>query len=642
MPEARDAFRLRKEGKSREALEIARKVFSEAPNDLWAIRAYGWSLNDCLKIAHQDNDVAELRRLYQEFTGINIPQDDDVLLGARDSWQARIPPEGGGFALADVLQQAKEASKQGNRTEALKLYREAVRRFPESQQACISLGWEIQRTLHDYVKQEVIDGQAIRGLLQEYAHLAHLKKPDNLHSLILLRAAQAAEKGNFSDFIGFLRWWNPDNFQADDFERFTPEGADRSFDSRVEHVIRAIHKSAEAEKNKEQIKWAAEFVGKHYESFPDQEWIPYYYGQLLVQTGDLDHARALILSIVRRRNTEFWAWGSLAATFGPEQGKKRLACLCKALHCRTQDESFLVNVHQELAQMLVTLELFPEAKYEIERAVQIRESKKWKIPQLLLTMQSAPWYHTAAAATSNDDFYKHYAPLAEEIICEDLPSFPAVVIHQLRPTVDRPGRTVIGYLHGKEIKEVTVKTKQFFCLKKAEAGQAFSVRIDESGPKQFVVSVKSRAAEPWDIIAPKIGVVRHVNEEKGVTSVALGRDAFCLVHHDRFPEMKCIPPGTIVAIKAQHDDRRDMLRALSFSITEETPPSSFCRQFAGRLSVNNSGLFGFADHDVYVPGELIGPNGLTDGDLIKGLAVMEFNKKRSQYGWRAVLVAKDG
>jgi hypothetical protein len=36
------------------------------------------------------------------------------------------------------------------------------------------------------------------------------------------------------------------------------------------------------------------------------------------------------------------------------------------------------------------------------------------------------------------------------------------------------------------------------------------------------------------------------------------------------------------------------------------------------LCVNESGRFGFVDHDVYVPGELIDSAGLTNDDQIRG------------------------
>jgi len=641
MPDSRDVFSLRKEGKPREALELARQVFAQTPSDSWTIKAYGWSLHDCLKLAQDAHDAAELRSLYQEFSRIEIPAEDDILLGARENWKARIPPEGGGQSLADMLKQAKDASGKGNRQEALNICRNAVKKFPDAPQARLSLGWEIQRALGDLVGQEDVDGQAVRRLLQEYGRLQHIEKPGNLHSLILLRAAQAAQKGKFSTFIGFLRWWDTSNLQPDDFERFTPDDADRSFDSRVEHVIKGIHKSASAEHNSENIRWAAEFVGQHYETFPEQEWFPYYYGQLLVQTGDLENARELILPLVRKKRSESWAWRTLGETFPDGEEDKRLACLCRAALCKTQNEGFVWRRHFFLGKLLLSMGHIPEAKYETAKAIAIRKAEGWSVPGDLAEMEAAQWYQEAEPPQNNSALYRKHAPLADEIIYTDLPDLDAVVVHQLERRDDRPGRTFIGYLDGNTFREIGVKTKQFDCLKQAEVGVAVSLRIDSSGNHPFVVSVKKRAAESWDIIEPQIGVVKHINRDKGVTSVALGRDAFCLFHHDRFPAIRSVELGTVVAVKTRHDAKRDILRALSFAATDQDPPASFCKQFAGRLSVNDGGRFGFVDHDIYVPGELIDPNGLTDNDLIKGLALMDFNKRRNQYGWRAVKAARD-
>ncbi len=640
MPDSRDVFRLRKEGRFGEALDTARQIFPQTPTDPWVIKAYGWSLHDCLKLARDANDVPQIRELAQEFASIEIPADDEVLIGARENWRSHIPPEDGGPALADLLQEAKHFSDEGSRHDALKLLRDAVKQFPESQQASTSLGWEIQRSLGELVAQDDFDGQSVRSLLLEYSRLLHLKKPDNLHSLMLRRATRAAEKGKFGAFIRFFRWWGPENLQPDDFQRFAPQDADRTFDSLIEHVIKSIHKTTKSEEDREVIKWAAEFMGAHYASFPEQDWFPYYYGQILVRSGDLEHARALVLPIVRAKRSEFWAWHSLSATFGAEQTESIRSCLCRALQCSVQDKSFLVNVHFELAQIFVSLGQFPEAKYEAERAVEIRSTKNWELPQPLLNMQAASWYQDAVTPASNDGVYNQYGPSAEQILYEALPSLQSVVVNQIPSSKERLGLTFIGYVCGGKLLETGVKSKQFECLESVSAGQAIFVRIDDSGPRPVVVSVERREAEPWDIIDPKIGVVQHVNRDKGVTTVVLGRDVFCLFHHDRFPQMRTIGPGVVVAVKSRLDEKRNMLRALSYSVTDETPPSSFCKHFVGRLTVNDSGRFGFVNHDVYIPGHLIEKVKLASGDSIHGTAILELNKPKNEYGWRALAVEK--
>jgi tetratricopeptide (TPR) repeat protein len=635
MPGSHDIFRLRKEGQHQEALDLARDLFAQTPADAWLIRAYGWCLHDGLKAAQQADNVPEMQRLLAEFERLTIGEGDDdaILLRVRENWRGRVAPVGGGPALAVLIQQAKVQSDAGNRQEALRLLREAMRYFPDQPQAATSLAWEIERALKDEV-----DAPAMRSLLQEYGRLQHLEKPSPLHSLVLMRATQGVER--FKTFIPFLRWWDPANFRPEDFQRYTPTGAQSSYDSLVERVIKAVHKAAKSEQNIENIRWAAELVGEHYAKFPEQEWFEYYYGQLLVQTGDLARARELIVPLARRKQSEFWAWDTLAATYGEENGEKRLACLCRALLCRTKDESFLVNVHTELGALLVRLQMYAEAKCEIGKAAAIREEKNWKQPEEIRAWQATGWYKNAAALESNEAFYRKHAPFAETLLYEGLPVVPGVVMQHLPSRDDKAALTFVGYVQGGALVEVGVKTDRFQDLNGARQGQPVSLQVEDSGPHPKVVSVKRRNGILWDVVPARIGLVRHVNSEKGVTAVALGRDKFCLFHHARFPEMARADIGMPVAVRVWHDKKRDILRALTWEKTDKRPAASFFKVFEGSVEVNDGGRFGFVNREVYVPPELIEQVGLANATRVRGVAVSELNKKKNEYGWRALTAEK--
>ena len=299
--------------------------------------------------------------------------------------------------------------------------------FTDKSLALPSLGWEIQRILKNILSQDPVDGTAIRELLQEYARIPHIEKPGLLHSLILGRAAHATIKDTFPTFIRFLKWWDPVNLQKDDFERFTPEGGDKPMDCRVELAIRAIHKASEAEKDTALLLWAAEFMAQHYEKYPDQEWFSYYYGQLLVRTGDLPNARKLIIPIVRRKQNEFWSWHALAGTCSQEEQDVTFSCLCRSLLCRVQDESYLVKVHEEMGILLMARGLMNAAKNEIEKVVKIRTSKGWKISPQIVTLQREPGYGEIVANHSNRELYETHAGLAEALIFDGLPDAICVV-----------------------------------------------------------------------------------------------------------------------------------------------------------------------------------------------------------------------
>jgi hypothetical protein len=403
------------------------------------------------------------------------------------------------------------------------------------------------------------------------------------------------------NFIKFLRWWDPANLQASDFEKFTPEGGDKQFDSRVEHVIRAIHKTADTDPDKANIKWAADFVGEYLEKCPDNEWFPYYYGQLLVKTGDLEHAREMILPIVRQKQEEFWAWHSLAATFPDSETEKRLACLCKSLECYAKDESFLVNVHTELGHLLVQQSNYPAAKFEIAKAIAIRQSKNWKISQSLLDLQASAWFAQTQANDSNASLYKQHSPEAEKILFSGLPRLSGLLMHQLPQTDEKPGLCFIGYAKDRKLHEVSVKTKHFDWLRDAKSGTPLVVQLDDSTDPAVVVMIEPRPGTPWDILPDYIGIVRHVNTEKSVTSVVFGKEEFCLFHHDRFPEAAALLPGQFVAAKLRRDVKHDKVVPLACSVTDKAPSTDFCRTFQGLLERNPDRPFGFVNHEVFVP-----------------------------------------
>jgi len=643
MADSRDIFRLRREEKHQEAINLARDLFREAPQDCWVIRGYGWCIHDALKAAQMANDTTSMQSLLAEMEGLDIGdgEEDTSLRGARENWRSRLSPEGGGTALAVLTYKAKAESYAGNRQEALRLLREAVHMFPDAPQASTSLAWEIERALKDLVSEDVVDGQAVRRLLQEYARLQHIEKPSSLHSRVLMRATQAAER--FRTFIPFLRWWDPANFRADDFQRYTPAGSKHSLDSLVERVIKAIHKASKMAQNVADLEWSADLVGEHYSRFPDKEWFEYYYGQLLVQTGDLSAARELIVPIVRRKKGEFWAWDNLAATCGAEDVELRMACLCRALLCRTKDESFLVNVHAELGALLVELKMYSEARYEIDKAAAIREDKNWTPADEMRRIrgwQTSAWYKSATPLESNEALYNRHATLAEILLYENLPVVPGVVVRHLPPRDHKGALTFVGYAKNGDFVEVAVKTDRFNDLHGTPHGQPLALQVDESGARPVVVSARKRAGESWDVVPSRIGVVRHVNIEKGVTAVALGRDDFCLLHHDRFAEMADAAVGMAVEVKVRRDEKRNIILPLAWEKTAQTPPASFCKDFEGMIEMVDGGRFGFVSHEIYVPAALIKENGLSNGDTIRGLAITELNKKKNEYGWRALTAEK--
>lgn len=639
MPESKDIFQLRRDGRLDEAIALARELFTHSPDDSWLIRAYGWTLHDLLKRAQDQNNVQQMRQLIAEFDRLHVPDDDNLMIEKRNQWRDRIPAQDGVETANHIAQRARAASEAGNHQASLRIYHEGVRAYPDDAGMAVGLGWEIQRMLKVLIDSEENRGQEIRNLLADYSRLRHIERPGQLHSLVLYRAAQSAEKEKFPTFIKFFKWWDPQYLRKEDFERIDSQDGTKDYPGCVAHVIKGIYKTSKTIDDPELISWAADFVGAHYEKFPEEEWFPYYFGKLLLHSGSKEEARAKLIPIVRRKRSDFWAWNCLADTYEDIDADLQLACLCRALQCRTRDDSFRVKVHERLGFLLLEGQHYAEAKYEIAAALSIRRAPRdraWSIPDRLVEAEQADWYMKPAMPKNNHALYDQHASAADAIILADLPESPAVVSGILPKAEDRPAFTFIACITNKQIQEYRVKTKQYPALQGVNEGAPVLIRLDQESNPPAIVSVRLREGHPWDIYPPRIGVVVQINREKSLTVVATSKDDVCILHHDRFPASPTLRPGQVVEIGLRHDTRHDTWKPLYVRDSDKPLPATWCRTFEGTLDKRDEQPFGFVRPDIFCPPDLLQHSDALNGQVVRGVAIMELNKKKGKYGYRAV------
>lgn len=631
-----DIFALRREGRLEEALNLSRQSLSEKPGDPWVLRGYGWTVHSLLIKAQDEKQWDKMRELLEEFNGLDVPADDELLIAKRKEWPGRLPAADGSETVWQIRQSAKEASGAGNYQEALSIYREGLKSFPDDAGLSIGLGWETPRYLKELLVSDGDHAGAIRAALLDYARLNHIEKPGVLHSLVLLRAAQAAEKGEYPGFIKFFQWWDPAHLRPDDFNRMpSPDGA-RDYPGCVARVIKAIYRTSDQEKDADLLVWATGFVGEHFEKFPEEEWFPYYYGKLLLRSGGNLEARNKVIPIVRRKRSEFWVWSCLAETFIHDDPHLWLACLCRAMQCRVKDDSFRVNVHEKLGQLLCEQKQFAEARYEYAACLAIRRGKNWSLSDTLTRIEQAEWYVKAPILQNNQQLYKKYAGDADAIIMADLPEMRGVVSGFQPGSENKPARTFIAWRDEGMVRECPVKTKQFAELNDLKEGAPVYIRLDPDAKLQRVVSLRARDGRVWDIYPSRPGVVVQVNQKKRLSVLAIGEKDVVIVHHDSFPDAAIFRPGSVFQLGLRHDNRHNVWRPLYVSASGQRIETSWCRRYEGELDKREDQSFGFVRPDIFCSPDLIEGTGVTDGQRVKGMAVMEFNKKKGKYGWRAL------
>ena len=102
----------------------------------------------------------------------------------------------------------------------------------------------------------------------------------------------------------------------------------------------------DTEQDRQVIEWMLDRMGEVYDRLPDEKWGDFRIGKLLVLLGRIEEAREKVLPVVRRNQTQFWAWSALSELF-PEQQK---CCIARALLCE-EEEQKLARVKRKAQEL---------------------------------------------------------------------------------------------------------------------------------------------------------------------------------------------------------------------------------------------------------------------------------------------------
>jgi hypothetical protein len=123
-----------------------------------------------------------------------------------------------------------------------------------------------------------------------------------------------------------------------------------------------------------------------------QIWLDYDEAKCLVMANRFEQARDCALNILRRKQTESWAWGALATTYRNEDLDAAIVLFSKALCC-AHDDVFALPVLKGLAPLLAQKNYEGEASMCIKRAVNCYVENGWNIKSDLEKLMSQNWYN---------------------------------------------------------------------------------------------------------------------------------------------------------------------------------------------------------------------------------------------------------
>lgn len=628
MPTTKEVFALRKKGELNAAYDLAKQLFQENPTDEWTIKAISWVLYDQLKKALAERDVGAITQYSQELSNIPINKDNEILSDQVRRILTKAQPEG------QEWQQAKELDNSGNHTEALVIFRLIRQAFEEDNNFADSYGWCLYKILKKHIENNYLNVAEAITLFREYLQL-QVRRPSNLHSNMLRLMEKYADKEGFP-FYHLFKIWGFDQFQPEDWEKNQWEG--KLYAGLAEKCIQHAGKLLLKHGIGDDIKAFHPILDKLLERINDNIWLYYYKAKLLVKTGEKEHAEAFLRPVVKQKRTEYWAWALMAEVYSNVSKDKTIACYCRALLCPTE-EIYLARTRLALAELLIKQEKYEEARTEIDTVVNFKQSQEQNVPENILSLQRQVWYQNTSAKENNRSFYQANKELAEEILFYDLPWLPANC-GESYTRIDEPNiKRVKLYLKEKRMEEVNLKDKSYHITKRFRLGAPVQIKAERTNERWHVYLVEKREGEIWDCFPEYVAVIDHINKEKNIIHFIVNtriEGIIRLTHTiENIQENKFIK----VRLKSRLKDGKTIYEVVYWQLTELQPEPTTYRCFSGYLTIQRGKPFGFVD-DIFVSANLLNEYGYTDAIQIhvKGNALINFDKKKGKWGWKAVSI----
>lgn len=625
---SRDVFSTRKEGKLDEAYKMAMELINKPDNDEWDIKAFAWCVIDLIKRDTQSGKSENIHHYSDQLRNLNIDASDKILTDQREYVLRLCTPNG-----QEILK-AKSLSKQGDHYGALNLYKCIYNNGDQSIDVQTYLAWELYRVAKGMAEQTPTNFNGAKRFINDYLKL-NTAKPSLLHTCILQLADKIAKEGKLN-MGAFARIWGLENLRAEDYDPYISDDGN-SYPSLAERVIQHASKDAFTNDAYEELIYLLPYINDCIDRYPDNIWLKLSKARALIATNQSNEAFSYGLDVVKNKINDYWAWELLGDINQSNSLELAISCYCKALLC-SKDINFVGKVKIKLAELLSKNGLVSEAKLEVDQLFNYRSENNQKIPESVQILMHSAWYQSAISSKSNHQLYLEKAIHAEELLYRDLPWMNAVLgdTFFIEGKKDKAKRKL--YVQSSSLPmEVSIpESKLTFDAGKPGATLKIKGELDRENRFQ-VYAIEHRASnEDWDIFEEQVGIVDHVNTNKRLIHFMISRAIDGVINFSDLPEE--FKEGDAISLRlAKYISRQGpRYRVLTSSRTTKPIPSSILKPFSDDVREENG--MGFTDDGIFIPPPLIRENNISDGDFITGHAVLNYNKKRSEWGWKAISI----
>lgn len=628
MISSKEVFAKRKEGALDEAYQMAIQLMNNPQRTDWDGKAFAWCVIDLIKRDAKVKNQQNLPYYLQQLESIDVDPADDILSKQRLYAIKLCSPNG------QLIAQAKVLSKEGNHLDATKLYRQILSSGDYSEDVQTGLAWELYRLSKAMLIQEHPHFNDVKHHINDYLKL-QVEKPSLLHTCFLQLADKLAIEGKLH-MGAFARYWNLENLRSEDYDQYKADNGS-VYPSLAERVVQHACKDAVGRDAKEELNYLFPFINVCINYFPDNIWLKLNKAKVLLGLKRSDDALSFGLEVVKSKVNDYWAWELLGDIYQAVAPESTFNCYCKALLC-SSDINFVGKVKIKLAELLVNRQDFARAKFEVDGIVNYRIKHNQKVPEPAKYLMAQPWYESTSAVSSNHDLYLLHATDAESLLFSNLPWIDGVLgeCFTIEARPNKPRRKL--YVSASPIPfEVSIPEHKV-TVTRGVPGMPIKLKGEYDSEKRYQVYTveKRESAINWDIFIDHVGVVDHVNTSKNILHFIVDRNLDGVI---RFSDLdEAFSEGDAIAVRlSQYTTKQGTrYRVLMSKKTDETVSNSIFKNFEDEVR-EGSGM-GFTSNGVFIPPNLMNIHQIKHDDRVTGKAVLNYNKKRSEWGWKAVVI----
>jgi len=561
-----------------------------------------------------------------------------------------------------LYEEIKRLRKSGKLQEAYNMVKKLLPEYKEDVDFAREYGW----VLYDIIKETVnkVKNERIKkgkdakkydnnnhitkdiyGFLREYADLP-LKRPDLLFSLILMQLLRISERLYF--FPQFLLWAKTDSFRKEDYE-LGDFGEYDSLIARAAMENSAIILDSPEKYERAVVNYAFELI-EHAQmnaKVKDSDNLLYKKSRLLILTERFEEAEELLFHLARKRE-EYWLFERIGDCKTKKDEKKALLFYAKAiLLCR--DEKMGVNLYEKFARLTSLCNETAIAKWSLEKAISVRKRNDFTLPKSLLSLMNEDWFLQASSVPKNQAEIK-----------KKLEEMTAPVEAELYPANCRKEATFLGTSSIKGKLHVKIALNQGdlcrvyffptvtdFQASSFEYGAPVDVFLFSEQENQIkdgsrITSISPRlSGAPFDNLCEAFGIISQQNAEKNHAWVYFSHGDFPggALSYRSFQDAKNLQIGTYVKTRyyTEFDTGSYKVKICHFEKTDYIPDDRV-RIVSGIVDKHPDG-YGFIEdknleESVYIPYQIA--EKCTNNTVEKFIAIIDFNKKRRQYSWKAI------